>query len=206
MELQVLNQNGSGENTVPLSEAVFQQDFNEDLVHQLVNTYIHNSHQRTKGQKNRSAVRGGGKKPWKQKGTGRARQGSLRAPAFIGGGIAHGPGGRVYIDRTPKKMKKKSLNMAISQRIKEESLFIVDGEATEAPSTKLASSILNDFNIEKSFIFVYGENDDNLIKSFRNLKHSRIVSVKKLSTYDVISTDNTVLSKNAMEYLTGDSK
>ena len=96
--------------------------------------------------------------------------------------------------------------MAISQRIKEESLFIVDGEATEAPSTKLASSILNDFNIEKSFIFVYGENDDNLIKSFRNLKHSRIVSVKKLSTYDVISTDNTVLSKNAMEYLTGDSK
>ena len=96
--------------------------------------------------------------------------------------------------------------MAISQRIKEESLFIVDGEATEAPSTKLASSILNYFNIEKSFIFVYGENDDNLIKSFRNLKHSRIVSVKKLYTYDVISTDNTVLSKNAMEYLTGDSK
>lgn len=182
------------------------EDINIGLLHQVVKSNRTNYRNNTASVKTRAQVSGTGAKPWAQKGTGRARQGSLRAPAFIGGGIAHGPGGRVYIDRTPKKMKKKSLNMAISQRIKEESLFIVDGEATEAPSTKLASSILNDFNIEKSFIFVYGENDDNLIKSFRNLKHSRIVSVKKLSTYDVISTDNTVLSKNAMEYLSGDSK
>ena len=103
-------------------------------------------------------------------------------------------------------MKKKSLNMAISQRIKEEALFIVDGESVDTPSTKLASTVLREFNIEKSFIFVYGEGDDNLIKSFRNLKNSRIVSVKKLSTYDVVSTDNTVLSKNAMVYMTGESK
>ena len=78
MELEVLNQNGSGDSKVSLAEGVFNQEFNQDLVHQLVNTYIHNSHQRTKGQKNRSAVRGGGKKPWKQKGTGRARAGTIR--------------------------------------------------------------------------------------------------------------------------------
>ena len=156
--------------------------------------------------KTRSQVSGTGAKPWAQKGTGRARQGSLRSPQFVGGGIAHGPGGRVYLDRTPKKMKKKSLNMAISQRIKEEALFVIDGQSVDVPSTKLASTVLSEFNIERSFIFVYGEGDDNLIKSFRNLKNSRIVSVKKLSTYDVVSTDNAVLSKNAMDYLTGEVK
>ena len=83
MEIEILNQNGSGDSKVSLADGIFNQEFNQDLVHQLVNTYIHNSHQRTKGQKNRSAVRGGGKKPWKQKGTGRARAGTIRSPASL---------------------------------------------------------------------------------------------------------------------------
>jgi large subunit ribosomal protein L4 len=182
------------------------EDINIGLLHQVVKSNRTNYRNNTASVKTRSQVSGTGAKPWAQKGTGRARQGSLRSPQFVGGGIAHGPGGRVYIDRTPKKMKKKSLNMAISQRIKEGALFIVDGESVEIPSTKLASTVLKEFNIDKTFIFVYGEGDDNLIKSFRNLKNSRIVSVKKLSTYDVVSTDNAVLSKNAMVYITGESK
>ena len=182
------------------------EDINIGLLHQVVKSNRTNYRNNTASVKTRSQVSGTGAKPWAQKGTGRARQGSLRSPQFVGGGIAHGPGGRVYIDRTPKKMKKKSLNMAISQRIKEEALFIVDGESVDTPSTKLASTVLREFNIEKSFIFVYGEGDDNFIKSFRKLKNSRIVSVKKLSTYDVVSTDNAVLSKNAMVYITGESK
>ena len=182
------------------------EDINIGLLHQVVKSNRTNYRNNTASVKTRSQVSGTGAKPWAQKGTGRARQGSLRSPQFVGGGIAHGAGGRVYIDRTSKKMQKKSLNLAISQRIKEEALFIVDGESVDTPSTKLASTVLREFNIEKSFIFVYGEGDDNLIKSFRNLKNSRIVSVKKLSTYDVVSTDNTVLSKNAMVYITGESK
>ena len=182
------------------------EDINIGLLHQVVKSNRTNYRNNTASVKTRSQVSGTGAKPWAQKGTGRARQGSLRSPQFVGGGIAHGPGGRVYIDRTPKKMKKKSLNMAISQRIKEEALFIVDGESVDTPSTKLASTVLREFNIEKSFIFLYGEGDDNFIKSFRKLKNSRIVSVKKLSTYDVVSTDNAVLSKNAMVYITGESK
>ena len=191
---------------INISDSAFGKDFNESLVHQAVVSFMAGARQGTSKQKTRSEVRGGGKKPFRQKGTGRARQGSLRSPQFVGGGIAHGPGGRVYLDRTPKKMKKKSLNMAISQRIKEEALFVIDGQSVDVPSTKLASTVLSEFNIERSFIFVYGEGDDNLIKSFRNLKNSRIVSVKKLSTYDVVSTDNAVLSKNAMDYLTGEVK
>lgn len=182
------------------------EDINIGPLHQVVKSNRTNYRNNTASVKTRSQVSGTGAKPWAQKGTGRARQGSLRSPQFVGGGIAHGPGGRVYLDRTPKKMKKKSLNMAISQRIKEEALFVIDGQSVDVPSTKLASTVLSEFNIERSFIFVYGEGDDNLIKSFRNLKNSRIVSVKKLSTYDVVSTDNAVLSKNAMDYLTGEVK
>lgn len=198
----------TADNKVTKSQFNFEviEDINIGLLHQVVKSNRTNYRNNTASVKTRSQVSGTGAKPWAQKGTGRARQGSLRSPQFVGGGIAHGPGGRVYLDRTPKKMKKKSLNMAISQRIKEEALFVIDGQSVDVPSTKLASTILSEFNIERSFIFVYGEGDDNLIKSFRNLKNSRIVSVKKLSTYDVVSTDNTVLSKNAMDYLTGEVK
>ncbi|MAW26538.1 MAG: 50S ribosomal protein L4 [Actinobacteria bacterium] len=198
----------TADNKVTKSQFNFEviEDINIGLLHQVVKSNRTNYRNNTASVKTRSQVSGTGAKPWAQKGTGRARQGSLRSPQFVGGGIAHGPGGRVYLDRTPKKMKKKSLNMAISQRIKEEALFVIDGQSVDVPSTKLASTVLSEFNIERSFIFVYGEGDDNLIKSFRNLKNSRIVSVKKLSTYDVVSTDNAVLSKNAMEYLTGEVK
>ena len=198
----------TADNKVTKSQFNFEviEDINIGLLHQVVKSNRTNYRNNTASVKTRSQVSGTGAKPWAQKGTGRARQGSLRSPQFVGGGIAHGPGGRVYLDRTPKKMKKKSLNMAISQRIKEEALFIIDGQSVDVPSTKLASTVLSEFNIERSFIFVYGEGDDNLIKSFRNLKNSRIVSVKKLSTYDVVSTDNAVLSKNAMDYLTGEVK
>ena len=198
----------TADNKVTKSQFNFEviEDINIGLLHQVVKSNRTNYRNNTASVKTRSQVSGTGAKPWAQKGTGRARQGSLRSPQFVGGGIAHGPGGRVYLDRTPKKMKKKSLNMAISQRIKEEALFVIDGQSVDVPSTKLASTVLSEFNIERSFIFVYGEGDDNLIKSFRNLKSSRIVSVKKLSTYDVVSTDNAVLSKNAMDYLTGEVK
>jgi len=198
----------TADNKVTKSQFNFEviEDINIGLLHQVVKSNRTNYRNNTASVKTRSQVSGTGAKPWAQKGTGKARQGSLRSPQFVGGGIAHGPGGRVYLDRTPKKMKKKSLNMAISQRIKEEALFVIDGQSVDVPSTKLASAVLSEFNIERSFIFVYVEGDDNLIKSFRNLKNSRIVSVKKLSTYDVVSTDNAVLSKNAMDYLTGEVK
>ena len=198
----------TADNKVTKSQFNFEviEDINIGLLHQVVKSNRTNYRNNTASVKTRSQVSGTGAKPWAQKGTGRARQGSLRSPQFVGGGIAHGQGGRVYLDRTPKKMKKKSLNMAISQRIKEEALFVIDGQSVDVPSTKLASTVLSEFNIERSFIFVYGECDYNLIKSFRNLKNSRIVSVKKLSTYDVVSTDNAVLSKNAMDYLTGEVK
>ena len=103
-------------------------------------------------------------------------------------------------------MKRKSLDMAISKRISEESVFVVDSKGMEKPSTKIASSILNEFKINKSFTFVYSENDDVLIKSFRNIKNSNIVSVSKLSTFDVISKDYIIFSMNGINDISKESK
>ena len=181
-------------------------DINLGLLHQVVKASRTNFRNNTASVKTRAQVSGTGAKPWAQKGTGRARQGSLRSPQFIGGGIAHGPGTRVYRDRTPKKMKKKALVMAISQRFSEGAVCVLNGKDFDTPSTKQAVSSLKELNIERGFTFVYGENDENLYKSFSNIKNSRLVSVKKLAAIDVISTDDTIFSNNAIsEFLGNDS-
>lgn len=180
------------------------EEINIGLLHQVVKGSRTNYRNNTATVKTRAQVSGTGAKPWAQKGTGRARQGSLRSPQFVGGGVAHGPGTRVYKDRTPKKMKTKALSMAISQRISEDSIFVIDGNGFEAPSTKLAVSSIEEFGIKKSFTFVYSDGDENLYKSFRNIKESRLVSVKKLAAIDVISTDDTIFSTNAMSRFLGE--
>ena len=146
-------------------------EINIGLLHQVVTSNRTNHRNNTASVKTRAQVSGTGAKPWAQKGTGKARQGSLRSPQFVGGGVAHGPGGRVYKDRTPKKMKRKSLNMALSQRITEDAVFVIDASDMDKPSSKLASSILEEFDIDKSFTFIYGEKDDVILKSFLSLIH-----------------------------------
>jgi large subunit ribosomal protein L4 len=181
-------------------------EINIGLLHQVVTSNRTNHRNNTASVKTRSQVSGTGAKPWAQKGTGRARQGSLRSPQFVGGGVAHGPGGRVYKDRTPKKMKRKSLNMALSQRITEDAVFVIDASDMDKPSSKLASSILEEFDIDKSFTFIYGEKDDVILKSFRNLDKSNTVSYLKLSTYDVVSTDFTIFSQSAINLISGNKE
>ena len=180
------------------------EDINLGLLHQVVKGSRTNFRNNTASVKTRAQVSGTGAKPWAQKGTGRARQGSLRSPQFAGGGVAHGPGTRVYQDRTPKKMKKKALDMAISQRIEESSVFVINGSDFSTPSTKQAVSSLNELNIERNFTFIYSDNDENLYKSFNNIPKSRLVSVKKLSAIDIISTDDTIFSVNAISEFLGE--
>ena len=180
------------------------EDINLGLLHQVVKGSRTNFRNNTASVKTRAQVSGTGAKPWSQKGTGRARQGSLRSPQFAGGGIAHGPGTRVYQDRTPKKMKKKALDMAISQRIEESSVFVVNGSDFSIPSTKQAVASLNELNIERNFTFIYSDNDENLYKSFNNIPKSRLVSVKKLAAIDIISTDDTIFSVDAISEFLGE--
>jgi large subunit ribosomal protein L4 len=180
------------------------EDINLGLLHQVVKGSRTNFRNKTASVKTRAQVSGTGAKPWAQKGTGRARQGSLRSPQFAGGGVAHGPGTRVYQDRTPKKMKKKALDMAISQRIEESSVFVINGSDFSTPSTKQAVTSLNELNIERNFTFIYSDNDENLYKSFNNIPKSRLVSVKKLAAIDIISTDDTIFSVDAISEFLGE--
>ena len=180
------------------------EDINLGLLHQVVKGSRTNFRNNTASVKTRAQVSGTGAKPWSQKGTGRARQGSLRSPQFAGGGVAHGPGTRVYQDRTPKKMKKKALDMAISQRIEESSVFVINGSDFSTPSTKQAVASLSELNIERNFTFIYSDNDENLYKSFNNIPKSRLVSVKKLAAIDIISTDDTIFSVDAISEFLGE--
>ena len=205
MKIEKISLDGK-KSTIEVLDKIVSSKVNKKLVSGVIYKTNANYKGRKAKTKQKNEIIGSTSKIYAQKGTGNARHASKKAPIFVGGGVAHGPGGRVYKDRTPKKMKRKSLNMALSQRIDENSVFVIDATDMDKPSSKLASSILGEFEIDKSFTFVYGENDDVLLKSFRNLDKSNIVSYLKLATFDVISTDFTIFSQSAINLISGDKE
>ena len=203
MELEVLNQNGSGDTKVSLAEGVFNQEFNQDLVHQLVNTYIHNSHQRTKGQKNRSAVRGGGKKPWKQKGTGRARAGTIRSPIWRGGGMTFA---HTYTDIKPKKINKKMYRSAmrsIWSKLAEENRLVAvnDLQIDEPVKSSQVKTILSDLGLNTALI-VLSSNNDNLNKASKNLTQCKVQTISSLDPSALIKAEKVLVTSATLDKLT----
>jgi len=203
MELEVLNQNGSGDSKVSLAESVFNQEFNQDLVHQLVNTYIHNSHQRTKGQKNRSAVRGGGKKPWKQKGTGRARAGTIRSPIWRGGGMTFA---HTYRDIKPKKINKKMYRSAmrsIWSKLAEENRLVAvnDLQIDEPIKSSQVKTILSDLGLNTALI-VLSSNNDNLNKASKNLTQCKVQTISSLDPSALIQAEKVLVTSATLDKLT----
>jgi large subunit ribosomal protein L4 len=203
MELEVLNQNGSGDSKVSLADNVFNQEFNQDLVHQLVNTYIHNSHQRTKGQKNRSAVRGGGKKPWKQKGTGRARAGTIRSPIWRGGGMTFA---HTYSDIKPKKINKKMYRSAMrsiwSKLAEEKRLVAVNDLKIDEPvKSSQVKTILADLGLNTALI-VLSSSNDNLKKASKNLTQCKVQTISSIDPSALIQAEKVVVTSATLEKLT----
>ena len=203
MELEVLNQNGSGDSKVSLAESIFNQEFNEDLVHQLVNTYIHNSHQRTKGQKNRSAVRGGGKKPWKQKGTGRARAGTIRSPIWRGGGMTFA---HTYSDIKPKKINKKMYRSAMrsiwSKLAEENRLVAVNDLQIDNPvKSSQVKTILSDLGLNTALIVLSSDND-NLNKASKNLTQCKVQTISSIDPSSLIQAEKVLVTSATLEKLT----
>ena len=203
MELEVLNQNGSGDSKVSLAENIFNQEFNQDLVHQLVNTYIHNSHQRTKGQKNRSAVRGGGKKPWKQKGTGRARAGTIRSPIWRGGGMTFA---HTYRDIKPKKINKKMYRSAmrsIWSKLAEENRLVAvnDLQIDEPIKSSQVKTILSDLGLNTALI-VLSSNNDNLNKASKNLTQCKVQTISSLDPSALIQAEKVLVTSATLDKLT----
>ena len=172
-----------------LDEAVFGIEPNQAVLHQVVTAQLAARRAGTQSTKTRAEVRGGGAKPWKQKGTGRARQGSIRSPQWRGGGVALGPKPRSYAQRTPKKMVKLALRSALSDRNAEGKVLVIDSWGFDAPSTKAAVAALADLKVEGRALVVLEPGDTDAWKSFRNLGEVHTILASELNAYDVLVSD-----------------
>ncbi|MGI8679940.1 MAG: 50S ribosomal protein L4 [Jatrophihabitans sp.] len=194
--------------TVELPAEIFDAKTNISLIHQVVVAQLAAARQGTASTKTRAEVRGGGRKPYRQKGTGRARQGSTRAPQFVGGGIVHGPTPRKYDQRTPKKMKAAALRGALSDRARNDRVFVVSALVTgDAPSTKGAAVALAKVSTAKNVLVVAQRTDELTWRSLRNHQAVHLLEPTQLNTYDVLISDDIVFTQAALEeFLAGPVK
>jgi large subunit ribosomal protein L4 len=187
---------------VDLPAEIFDVEVNVPLMHQVVVAQQAAARQGSASTKTQAEVRGGGRKPYKQKGTGRARQGSIRAPQFTGGGVVHGPKPRSYDQRTPKKMKAAALKAALSDRARNDRIHVVDSLVTgEKPSTKAAIASLQALSERRRFLVVLERGDNLTWLSLRNAPEVHILAVDQLNTYDVLASDEVVFTKSAFDAL-----
>jgi large subunit ribosomal protein L4 len=200
LTVDVLDPAGKKSGSVELPASIFDVQTNVALIHQVVVAQQAAARQGTHKAKTRAEVRGGGKKPWKQKGTGRARQGSLRAPQFTGGGTVHGPVPRDYSQRTPKKMKAAALRGALSDRARLDRVHVVTALVTgETPSTKTARAALQKISERKNLLVVVERGDDLTYLSVRNLPRVHVLPADQLNTYDVLMSDDVVFTQAALD-------
>ena len=196
--LTLKNASGKDAGSVDLDDAIFGLEPNVPLMHQVVTAQLAARRAGTQSAKTRAEVRGGGRKPYAQKGTGNARQGSIRAPQFAGGGVALAPKPRSYSQKTPKKMIKAALRSALSDRASEGKIIVVDTYGIDAPKTKDAKALLAALDISGTVLVVVGRDDANAALSFRNLPHVHVISPGELNTYDVLCNDWLVFSKDVV--------
>jgi large subunit ribosomal protein L4 len=181
--------------TVELSDEMFGVEPNVALMHQVVTAQLAARRAGTHSTKNRAEVRGGGAKPYRQKGTGNARQGSNRSPQFAGGGVAHGPTPRRYGQKTPKKMIKAALRSALSDRAAEDRIIVIDSWGIESPKTKDARAALGALGVEGAVLVVLDRGDTAAALSFRNLPNVQVIAVEELNAYDVLCNDWLIFTK-----------
>ncbi|PIR72239.1 MAG: 50S ribosomal protein L4 [Candidatus Nealsonbacteria bacterium CG10_big_fil_rev_8_21_14_0_10_36_24] len=203
MFIKVLNQKGKEVGETELPKEIFEVPMNPDLVHQVVLVQAANRRRKIAKTKDRSEVRGGGKKPWRQKGTGRARHGSIRSPIWRGGGVTFGPTGReVFKKRIPKKMRRKALFMVLSAKAKENLIFVLDNLKIEKPKTKIMVEILEQLFLKKSSgLLVLPKIDENIIKSVRNIPKIDPIQAKDLNVLDLLNYKYIVMPKEAIEVI-----
>ena len=195
-KVDIKKSDGAKSGTIELDENIFGIEPNVAVMHQVVNAQLVAKQSGTHSTKTRAEVRGGGAKPWKQKGTGRARAGSSRIPHWRGGGIALGPKPRDYSQRTPKKMKRLALRSALSDRAQSNSVYVVDAWDFETPSTKAAKTALEAIGTEGKVLIVTDAQDANTEKSFRNLSNVNVLSSDQLNVFDILVSDSIVFTKD----------
>jgi large subunit ribosomal protein L4 len=205
--IDILSPAGDKAGSVELPAEIFDAKVSIPLIHQVVVAQLAAARQGTHKTKTRGEVRGGGKKPYRQKGTGRARQGSTRAPQFAGGGVVHGPQPRDYSQRTPKKMKAAALRAALTDRARHDRIHVVSGVVDGDVSTKAAKTLFGKISERKNLLLVIERDDETAWLSARNLPDVHILDAGQLNTYDVLVSDDVVFTQAAFErFVTGPAK
>ena len=197
-KVNVYNQLGEVVGDIELNEAIFGIEVNEHVVYEVVKNHLANRRQGTQSAKTRAEVRGGGRKPWRQKGTGRARQGSIRAPQWKGGGVVFAPKPRSYRYSVPKKVRRLAMRSVLTSKVLEGELRVLDALTIDAFSTKKAKEILKNLNLETKTIIVLSEGNEKIVKSFANLPKVETVVVDYMNVYDLLRFDNLVIVKDAL--------
>ena len=197
-KVSVLNMEGKQVGEIELNDAVFGIEPNEHLVKMAVTQQLANNRQGTQSAKTRSEVSGGGRKPWRQKGTGHARQGSTRAPQWVGGGVVFAPKPRDYSFKLNKKEKRIALKSALSSRVAENKIVVLDELKFEAPKTKNFAAVMSALNVEKALV-VLNDMDQNVILSARNIPTVKTAQTNNINVYDILKYDTLVVTTDAVK-------
>ncbi len=197
--VKVYKMDGSVAGEMQLSEKIFNADYNEPLIHQAVVTRLANERQGTKSTLTRTEVRGGGIKPWRQKGTGRARQGSIRAPQWIKGGVVFAPKSRDFSKKMNVEAKRNALFSALSKKVADGELIVVDKLEVSAPKTKEMVKFVEALKLDKRTVLVMDNDDANVVLASRNIPKLSTLPVAQISTYEVVANSKVVLTKGAVE-------
>ena len=200
-KVDVYNMQGKKVSDVELSEAVFGIKPNETVVHSVLVNYLANQRQGTQSTKTRAEVRGGGKKPWRQKGTGRARQGSIRAPQWIKGGIALGPKPRSYTYRVNKKEKQLAIKSLLSAKVLDNELTVVDKLEVKEPKTKVMAKALTDLKVEGKTLIILADKNENVLLSSRNIEGVKTIALNTINVFDLLNCNKLVLPLDTVRKL-----
>lgn len=197
-KVNVYNMLGELVEEIELSENVFGVEINQHVVYEVVKNQLANKRQGTQSAKTRAEVKGGGRKPWRQKGTGRARQGSINAPHWTGGGVTFAPKPRDYSYKVPKKVKRLAMKSALTSKVQSNEIIVVDELKFDAPKTKEMVNLLNKLNADKKALIVMDTKDANVIKSAKNIPNVQTTLVNTLNVYDILKYNSFIITKDAV--------
>ena len=196
--ITLFKQDGSQAGEITLNDEVFAIEPNKNAIYDVVIMQQASLRQGTHKVKGRSEVSGGGRKPWRQKGTGRARQGSIRSPQWVGGGRAFGPTPRSYAYKLPRKVRRLALRSALSNKVAENNFIVVDELAFETPKTKLFQEVLNNLQVENKVLVVINKDNDNAQLSARNLPNVKVVDENNVNVFDLVNSEKVIITKAAL--------
>lgn len=198
MKLDILDKTGKAKEKLELSDSVFGAEPNADLLAQYIRVYLHNQRQGTSAAKTRAEVSGGGRKPWRQKGTGRARHGSIRSPLWRTGGVAHGPKPKSWNLKFPKKMTKAAVISALSAKNHDKQIVILDKISQKEPKTKDIVKLMDDLNVTGRTLLVLDKKDDAVLKSARNIADLNVALWENLNAYQIMDAEIIIFIKDAV--------